>query len=142
MADDPGRLGDPEETLVEPAVHAAAHQACPELDQTHMRDPAVLQRQPQGRLPRQVEPRPPLGFPVRHPIEQLRQQQSGQHRWRVRRPAPPRRVQAIEVGVVEQRPARHAQRRQETILIKKIAAHHLDMRQRPLRLSRSSHDAQ
>ena len=74
----------------------------------------MLQRQPQRRLPRQIKPRTPLRLPIRHPIEDLGQQQRGQHRRRMRRPAPPAGIQAIEILVLEHAPPSSAQARQES----------------------------
>ena len=49
---------------VQPALHPGPHQPGPELDQAHMRNTQMLQRQAQRRLPRQVETGPPLGLAI------------------------------------------------------------------------------
>ncbi|HYT77666.1 MAG TPA: hypothetical protein VEQ37_00080 [Actinomycetota bacterium] len=75
-----------------------------ELRQAHVGDPPVVEGEPQGRLPRQVEAAPALSLPVGHPIEELGEQQRGEHRRRVGGASPRGGVQVIEVIIGEERP--------------------------------------
>ena len=102
-------------------------------------DPSMIQRQPQCRFPRQIQPAAPLRFPVRHLIEKLRQQQRCHHRRRMRRPAPPRPIQPIEVGVAERRAPGPTQRGQEPFIVQQVGAQHAAISQQALRLSRAPH---
>ena len=54
-------------------------------------------------LPRQVDPAPSLGLTVRDPIEELSEKQRGEHRRRMRRAAPSRGVEDVEVLVGKDR---------------------------------------
>ena len=139
MADHPGASGSDLDPIPQKGLHPGAHQPRPELHQHHMRDPPMLQRQTQRRFPRHVEPRTPLGFAVRHAIEQLQQQQRRHHRRRMRRPAPARRVQRIEIGIAEQLPPSLPQRHQEPLRVQQIAHHHPDIENRTLTISRTTH---
>ena len=139
MADHSGALGSDLDPIPQKGLHPGAHHPRPELHQHHMSDPSMLQRQPQRRLPRHVEPRPALRLRIRHPIEQLAQQQRRHHRRRMRRPTPRRRIQRIKISVTEQLPASLPQRRQEPLSVEQVAHHHPDIENRTLTISRTAH---
>lgn len=92
-----------------------------------MGDTTVLEGQAEGRFPAEVQPGPPFGLPVRDPVEHLRQQQSGQQRRRVRRPALPRGVQGVEILVGEQFLAGGGQSCQEPVVVQELAADQLNL---------------